>query len=338
MMRKTRSTRFGATLVILSLGLPLCPARAGDDPAPEDVVGALEKISGVHKGLRRNHAKGVCAIGHFQGAEAARALSASALFSGQEVPVVARFSVAGPDPDVADTANVPHGMALQFQLPGGALHNMTMINAPVFPAKNPADFFEILQAGIPDPATGKPDPEKLKAYIAKHADFQNFAHWFATHNPAPSYAETAFYSIHAFKFIDAGQQAHWVKFRFEPRDGAKFLTNAELAAAPKQFLTQRLTERVQKGPVEWDMIVSLGEKGDPLDNPTMPWPDERREVKAGVLTVTQAGPDLTAQCDEINYDPNLVSTGVEPSADPILAFRSSAYAVSVGRRLEEKGN
>ena len=37
--------------------------RAQSAPDAETVVNALEKVSGVHPGLRRNHAKGVCATG-----------------------------------------------------------------------------------------------------------------------------------------------------------------------------------------------------------------------------------------------------------------------------------
>jgi catalase len=330
--------RSGALLACIIMGFPLGVAWAQEGPSAEDVVGAFEKLSGVHKGLRRNHAKGLCASGEFQASEGACKLSVSTLFSGQPIPVTARFSVAGPNPAIADTFKNPRGMALQFQLPGGALQNMAMIHVPVFMAANVPDFFERLQADLPDPATGKRDPEKLKAYIAKHPDYKNWVDWFATHNPPSSYAETVYYSVHAFKFIDSDKEAHWVKWRFEPRDGAKFLTDAEIAAAPKDFLAERLSERLQKGPVLWDMIVILGEKDDPIDNPTLVWPATRREIKAGTLTLTKAGAEAASQCDDINFDPNLVSAGIETSPDPILAFRSSAYAVSYGKRLDEKAN
>jgi catalase len=225
-------------------------------------------------------------------------------------------------------------MALQFQLPGGALHNMAVLNIPVFGAATVRSFLEGLQANIPDAATGKPDPEKQKAYFASHPDAKPLVDWLSAHNPPPSFADSAYNSLHAFKFIDAKGQEHWVKWRFEPRDGLKFLSDAEVAAAPEDFLAARWNERLRQGPVVWDMIVSLGEKGDPIDNPSVAWPATRKEVKVGVLSLDKSGGDA---CDEINFDPNLVSSGVEPSPeDKILAFRSLAYGVSAGRRLEEK--
>jgi catalase len=333
---RNRALPFLALLASASFGLPPAPARAQEEPSAEAVIATFEKLSGVHKGLRRNHAKGICASGVFQAGEDARALSASTLFSGQSVPLTARFSVSGPDPAVADTVKNPVGMALQYQLPGGELQNMTMIQVPVFLASKPADFFELLQAQVPDPATGKTDPEKLKTYVANHPGFKNFGDWMATHNQPASYAETTFYSVHAFKFVDSGKKPHWVKWRFEPRDGEKFLSDQEMTALPKDFLAGRLAERAQKGPILWDMIVILGEKDDPVDNPTLLWPANRREIKAGTLTLTKVGADASGQCEDINFDPNLVSAGIETSPDPILAFRSPAYAVSYGKRLDEK--
>ena len=57
---------------------------------------------------------------------------------------------------------------------------------------------------------------------------------------------------------------------------------------------------------------------------------------SGALTIAKAGPDAVGQCEDINFDPTVISAGFELSPDPILAFRSQAYAVSAGRRLSEK--
>lgn len=325
-----------AVFTALGLALPLGSALAGDEPAPEDVVGALEKITGVHAGLRRNHAKGTCAVGSFQATDAAKALSSSQLFSGQTIPVVARFSLAGPNPTVPDTARNPRAMALQFQLPGGELHQMAMLHTPVFGAASVESFYQRQLADIPDAATGKRDPEKLAAYKAKFPESKAQGDWLASHNPPPSFAEAAYYSLNAFKFVDGAQTGRWVKWRFEPHDGVHFLSDEELKTLPKDFLVQRITDRARKGPVQWDMVVSLGEDGDPIDNPAVAWPAERKDVTVGTLTLSRAGTDAVGQCEDINFDPNVLSSGVEPSPDAILAYRSAAYAVSYGKRLDEK--
>jgi catalase len=40
-----------------------------------------------------------------------------------------------------------------------------------------------------------------------------------------------------------------------------------------------------------------------------------------------------AECETINYDPLVMADGIAPSNDPVLRFRSPAYAVSFGKRL-----
>jgi hypothetical protein len=53
--------------------------------------------------------------------------SRSLLFSGSTIPVVARFSVAGGNPNASDTEKSPRGMALEFRLANGSLQHMTML-------------------------------------------------------------------------------------------------------------------------------------------------------------------------------------------------------------------
>ena len=334
----TRSmTRFCRASAVF-LALSAAPAAAQDDPTPDQMVDAIQNITGLHKGLRRNHGKGFCGEGAFKGDPAAAALTISPLFSGASLPVLFRFSIAGPNPEAADASPGLRGLALQITLPDGALHDTVMLNAPVFAASTVRSFYEQLLAAAADPATGKPDPDKLKAYFASHPDATPLRNWVKNHNPPPSYGDSPYYSVHAFKFIDAAKKGHWVKWRFEPRDGAQALSADEMAAAPHDFLEDKLVERLRDGPVVWDMFVTLGEAGDPIDNPTLLWPSDRKEIRAGTLTLAKAGPAAAGTCEDVMFDPNLLSAGIEASPDPILAFRSPAYAVSFGRRLQEKGN
>jgi len=310
-------------------------AAAGDSEvtAPQ-MIDAFEGTFGVHPGQRRNHIKGTCAAGEFVGMTDVAALSRSALFSGKAIPVVARFSLGGGNPDVPDAAPAPRGMALEFHLPGNVLQHITMIDAPLFAAASPASFRDAIVAAKPDPKTGQPDPEKLKAYAATHPDAMALAQWSSHRTPTANYYQTTFYSIHTFKFIDAKSTEHLVRWRFVPRDGTKEMTAAEMKAAPHDFLEKNLIERTGKGPAVWDMIVYVGEPGDPQDNPTLAWPETRKHFKAGTLTITQAMPQQKGvACEPINFNPLIMADGIAPTNDPVLLFRSPAYAVSFVKRL-----
>lgn len=310
---------------------PPAPAAAPEVTAPQ-VVEAIEGVFGVTPGERRNHTKGTCAAGEFVGSKEVGRYSRSPLFSGKAIPVIARFSLAGGNPKAPDTARSPRGMALEFQLPGGALQHMTMLNTPMFGAAQPQTFLDLMRAQKPDPATGKPDPEKMKAFAATHPDNQAQAQYLANNNPPPSYANSAYFGIHTFKFINKGKKTTLVRWRFVPQDGEKRLSDAELKTAGANFLEPALIERTHQGPVAWDMLLTIGAAGDPQDNPTLLWPAGRKEIKAGTLRITAAEPQKGAPCEAINFDPLTMADGIAPSNDPILLFRSPAYAVSFAKR------
>ena len=325
--------------------LPLCAASGllainGTPPlaaepvvAPDQVVAAIEGAFGVNPGQRRNHIKGTCAVGEFVGSKEAARYTRSALFSGKPVPVVARFSLGGGNPKAPDTAKSVRGMALQFKLPKSQLHNMAMLNTPIFGAASPQTFLDLMQALQPDPASGKPDPEKIKAFKASHPDNLAQADYLGSNNPPASYASSAYWGIHSFKATNRNKRTTLVRWRFVPQDGEKRLSDDELKTAGPNFLEQALIGRAQQGPIRWDMVLTIGVAGDPEDNPTLAWPDDRKQVKVGTLSITAAMPQKGADCEPINFDPLVMADGISATKDPVLQFRSPSYAVSFAKRL-----
>jgi catalase len=317
---------------ILVLSAPLSMA-AQEEVSADQVVTAIEGTFGVTPGERRNHTKGTCALGEFVGLPEAAAYSKSTLFSGMHIPVTARFSLSGGNPKAPDTTKSARGMAMEFKLADGGLQHMTMLNTPMFGAMEPKTFLDMMVATKPDPATGKPDPEKIKAFKATHPDNLAQATYLAANNPPTSYASSEFFGVHTFKFINTINKTTMVRWRFVPQDGVKRLTDDELRAAPANFLEQALIERTAQGPVRWDMLVAIGEPGDSVDNPTVSWPTGRKEFKAGTLTIASASTQKGAGCEKINFDPLVMADGIAPTNDPILLFRSPAYAFSFAKRL-----
>jgi catalase len=309
-------------------------AETGAEATATAVVDALEDAYGAHRGQRRNHTKGIGALGSFVGMPEGAAYSRSALFSGRTIEVVGRFSLAGGDPEASDAEKSPRGLALEFRLPNGGLHHMTMLHTPMFFAAVPATFLDKFIALAPDPATGKPNPDRFKAFLARHPDNAGQAAFLEHNNPPPSYASCAFYGIHTFKFIDFEDKVTLVRFRFVPHDGEKRLADAELASMPRNFLEAGLVERMRQGPTYWDMMLTIGEPGDPEDDPTVLWPANRKELKVGTLAISSVVPERTAGSYSINFDPLMLDDGIAATNDPVLLFRSSSYAISHTRRLQ----
>ena len=311
---------------------PVANAQS-NDVSPDQVITALEEAYGVHPGQRRNHTKGTCALGEFIGAPAAAAYSRSPLFSGSPLPVVARFSLAGGNPKASDTERSPRGMALELRLPDGSRQHFTMLDTPMFFAAMPRTFLDKMLALKPDPATGKPDPEKLKAFLASHPDNRGQAMFLAHHNPPVSYANDAYYGIHTFKFINRDNKTTLVRWRFIPADGEKTVSDAELKSMPADFLEHVLIQQTARTPVRWNMILTIGQPGDPEDDATLLWPQDRKELMVGTLTISSAMLQPGAPCEKINYDPLVMSDGIAPTDDPVLLFRSPSYALSFAKRL-----
>ena len=310
-------------------------AEGGEELVATAVNDALEGVYGRHEGKRRNHTKGLGAVGHFIGTKEAAELSRSGLFAGDRIEVIARFSTAGGDPSASDSERSPRGIGLEFRLKSGALQHMTMIHTPMFFARTPSTFLDKFLALAKDVHTGKADPGKLAAFMKQHPDQAAQFHFLETNNPPASYANSAFYGIHTFRFIDHNARSTNVRWRFMPEDGEKTLTDAQLAQKPHDFLDDAFRERLKEGPIHWHMIVTIGEPGDPEDDPTILWPSGRREIRAGTLTLISSSPDQESGAYTINFDPMLMADGVEPTNDPILSFRSSSYAISHSRRLTE---
>jgi catalase len=319
----------------LAVGGGAC-AQSATAPAtvePATVIQSMEGTFGVHAGQRRNHTKGTCAAGEFVGTPEAAKLSRSALFSGKPVPIVARFSLGGGDPGIPDTTVTVRGMALEFRLPGGSLQHITMINTPTFPVERPAEFNELLIAARADPKTGAPDPKKIGDFMAAHPQAVSQGKYLAQHSPPRNYFSTTYFSVHTFKFIDAKGAEHLVRWRFVPKGGESVMSAAEVKAAPHDFLERNFIEQTKKGPVQWDMVVYVGQPGDPETNATVAWPESRQHFTAGTLTISQATPQPGAPCEKINFDPLVMADGLGPTQDPILLFRSPAYAISFAKRL-----
>ena len=326
-MNKAKLSTFLFAVLISGVGFSEEPVTA------DQVVTAIEHQYGVTPGQRRNHINGVCVAGSFVGNKAVQPYSMSPLFSGKMIPVIGRFSLAGGSLKIPDTAKNPRGMALNFRLPDGQVQHFTMLNVPVFGAATPESFYDGVIANTPDPATGKPDPEKVAAYKAVHPDAKALGEYLAKNNPIASYANSDFYSVHTFKFINKNKQTTLVRWRFVPQDGTKRLSDEELKTAPVRFLDQDIMTKTQTGPVRWDMVLVIGDPADEQTNPTIYWPTDRKEIKAGVLTLTSASPQQGSACEKINFDPLVMIPGIAPTNDPVLLFRSPAYANSYAKRL-----
>jgi catalase len=311
----------------------LSPHRLTQDK----LVGALQSLAGDHPGFRRNHAKGVCVAGTFESSGQAAALSKAAVFApGAKTPLVGRFALAGGMPFQPDTAANVRSLALRFLPPDAPEWRTGMNDIPVFPANTAQGFYDQLVAGRPDPATGKPDPEKMKAFLAAHPETARAGGLIKQRPLSSGFGNDTYNGLNAFRFVNAAGAAipvRWAVVPVQPFTAA----DAEQAAQPdKNYLFEALAAQIHEHPLQWHLVVTIGEAADSTSDATVAWPDERRHVEAGTVTLDQISSEETGPCTDVNYDPLVLPPGIEASDDPLLSARSAAYARSYTLRAGER--
>jgi catalase len=310
----------------------LSPGRLTQDR----MMTAFQDVNGSHPGFRRNHAKGVCVTGWFDSNGQAVALSQAAVFQPGRVPVIGRFALAGGMPFEIDEPAAVRSLALRFLPPGSEEWRTGMINIPVLPVNSARGFYEQLLASAPDPATGRADPAKMKAFLADHPEAVRAVAIIMKRLVSSGFADATFNGINAFRFVNASGVSVPVRWATEPLQPFVAASAAPAASGDKNYLFDDLIAGIRQHPLQWRLVVTIGQPGDPTDDATLPWPPDRRKVDAGTVTIDQISSEATGLCTAVNYDPMVLPAGIEPSDDPLLSARSAAYARSFTLRAGEK--
>ena len=319
------SLRMGAAA--LSLFARAAPVLA-EEAQPEDLVNALNSVFGAHAKMRAAHTKGICVKGNWTPTPEAASLSKAPQFAAP-VPLVGRFSLGGGDPTASDSQkdNV-RGIALHFQLPDSSNSDLLLISAPIFVAKTPEDFVQLLTA------VASKDKDKIGAYFKAHPEGTRQGAWLKARQTPASYATADYFGVHTFYLTNAKGERQGVKWKAEPVGGFVGLSDKDAEAKGADFYAGELNERFAKGPVQFNLFAVLGQPGDNDDDPTLEWPADRKSVKVGTISIS--GLEDAATCDAGIFDPNQLADGIAPSPnDKILPMRSQDYAVSFGRRSQE---
>jgi catalase len=316
-----------AAAVIAAAAMPALAQQAD----PQAIVDSQYAIGGNHAKVRASGAKGVCVKGGFTPTAEAKSLSKAPQFA-KAVPVVARFSMGGSNPNVSDKAKpVTRGFAMRMADPAGELV-FVFISAPVFGAKTPEQLLQNIKVRLPG-ADGKPDADKIKAFVDANPEVTRQAAWLNARPVPASFAGVDYWGAHAFTLTDAAGKATVARLKFVAAAGQLGLTDDELKAKPDSFYAPELTERLAKGPASFDLVAILAEPGDPLDDVTQNWPeDKRKTVKLGTLAISALEPAAT--CDANTFDPvvHLPEGIAGPAKDPMFEIRSMTYAISLTKR------
>lgn len=325
-----RRIEFAAAASLLMSTVPAATLAQDTDLATE-IVDAFNRLFGSHPGYRANHAKGIVATGTFVPTTEAATLAKSALFAGPPVSVTVRFSDATGRPDIPDGAKAAnaHGLAIKFHMRDGGEADMVLNALKFFPVATAEEFRDLLVATAESPPSA-PKPTKLEQFIASHPNVPRAS---ATATTPASFAEEEYRGINAFVLVSKTGVRQPVRIVATPEKIAH-LDPAEAEQRPPNFLIDELRTRLARGPVTFHLQAQLAKPGDPIADPSRPWPDSNRVVDLGALTIDALVTDSLSAEKELLFLPGRVPDGIEPSDDPMISVRDAAYSVSFSRRAQ----
>ncbi|PQP19317.1 catalase family peroxidase [Rhodococcus opacus] len=322
-------------IAAVDVGGFLCAAGTLDADALTQarLTDRFEEVSGHHDGFRRNHAKGVSATGYFIATGAGSAVSTASVFRVGRIPVTGRFSLSGGNPSTPDADATVRGLGLAFDLPDGEQWRTAMINTPVFPDRTPDGFYKRLLASKKDPATGKPDPDRMAAFLSRHPETAAAMNLIRQHPPTSGFDNSTFYGLNAFHCTNDTGGTVPVRWTLVP---AQPVRSPGLPPLPgRDHLFDALTAAVSRGPLRWRMLLTIGQPGDRTDDATRPWPPTRQVLDVGTVTIEAVRTEAPHNARDLNFDPLILPMGIAPSDDPLLSARSAVYTESFTRRSGE---
>jgi catalase len=105
-----------------------------------------------------------------------------------------------------------------------------------------------------------------------------------------------------------------------------------LSAEDTEILFQEFEQQIAAGPVDWDLVLEFAEPGDPINDATALWPEDRRREVVGRMRLVAPITEEEIGDKVMNHDPTDLTDGIEATDDPILQIRRGIYEVSAAQR------
>ncbi len=330
--RMIRRSQVAGLVVWFLAGSPL--TLAGQEKSlPQQIADVMVQLNGgtIHKGFRFTHAKGLVLTGTFTPAKEAASISRGAHLSGGAVPVTVRLSDGTGVPQIADDnpAAAPRGMAIRFALPKGAFTDIVANSHNGFFVGTAEDFLAFLKA-VAATKPNSPHPSPIEQFLGGHPRALKVV---MDSKPLPvSFATLGFFGNNAFVFVDSAGTRRAGRYQIVPVAGIQHLDSTAAAKVSPNYLFEDLPRRIAKGPIKYRLMVQLANPGDPTKDGSIVWPDDRKRVELGTLSLNKIAPNNEELQRSLTFNPIFLTDGIQLSDDPLIPLRSAVYALSVAHR------
>lgn len=305
-------------------------AQSNTKASPQNMVDALHAAFGKHPDARAVHAKGIILEGTFTPTSEAKYWCSAPHLNGKTIPVTFRFSDFTGIPNIPDTigASNPRGFAVKFHLPDGSSTDIVGHSFNGFPTATTDEFRAFLLA-VAHSSHDVPHPNPIEQFLAEHPIAKTFLS--TQKPPSVSYATLPYFGVNAFKFTNKKSESHYIRYQFIPETGEEFLSKEAFAKSGPDYLSEEIKTRVSQHPVKFRLYAQIAETGDKIEDPSVAWPDSRKRVLLGTLTIDSLGDNTLSNDHSLTFNPGNLPQGIT-IADQMLADRMKAYPISVQER------
>jgi catalase len=336
---------------------------------PESILKILYRDDGDQY-RRPVHTVGISATGFFKASEVAPLYCRAAHFQPHRGghPVTVRFSNGSGCKDPHDSWSDVRGMATRFTLPAPnpAERSYTDLFATTlseFFSSTPDDFQQFAWAARPKGYVAERPWRKfldmLKLMMPLRNPYPNEtispdlgAMSFAERNDAAkpgvleaasigaptSYLRAAYHAVHTFIVTNEQGVQRPVRFSWQPVMGVRNLDPNAPYTKPangdfylQDQLRQSLITSIGKDHPRFTLMMTIGEAGDALNDPSRAWPPHRVRIMRGTLSIKEIVND-PEEGEKISFNPGLLTDGIAMSDDKVLKFRVETYKLSSKQR------
>ena len=292
------------------------------------------------------HARGAGVQGEFVVTHDVSSLTRAAFLAkvGEKTPVFTRFSTVVLPKGSADSVRDVRGFAVKFYTAEGN-YDLVGNNIPVFFIRDAIKFPDLVHSLKPSPVTNAQEPERFFDFFSAMPEATHMVTWLFSDVATPaSFRMMDGFGVNAFKWVNARDEVHYVKYKWRSLQGLKNHTDEEakvLAGKEPAALTLDLFEAIKNGDYpSWELMVQILRPEDlrkldfdPLD-PTKLWPEATVPFRpVGKMTLNQVPENFFESTEQVAFNTGAYVPGVEPSEDKLLQGRNFSYSDTQRHRL-----
>lgn len=292
------------------------------------------------------HAKGAGAYGYFEVTHDVTRWTKAAFLNalGKVTPTFVRFSTVKGEMGSSDTVRDVRGFAIKFYTEEGN-YDLVGNNTPVFFIRDAIKFPDFVHSQKRHPQTNVKDANMAWDFLSYTPEAMlQITIVYSDLGTPKTYRHMDGFGSHTFKWMNAANEAFWIKYHFKTEAGVENWTREEAVAMDgthPDYATFDLFEHIEGGnEAAWKLFVQIMPyaeartyRFDPFDVTKLWPPEDYPLVPVGRLVLNRNPQNYFAEVEQAAFAPANVVPGIGFSPDKLLQGRIFSYPDAQRYRL-----